>query len=499
VTLPNTNVTITVQISNLGTQDVTGVQVEVKLDGTVYENTQVNVGAGDTTQTTFTWISTLGSHVFQITVDPNHLINDTNRASMVATFNINVGPTLTINVPLNITSNNPVWVSINGVKYNVTSGQLQTGVPAGNVTVQIQPDVNVSTGIKQVFTGWSDGNSANPRQIRVTQDVTLHANYVTQYLLTVDSDGGSTTPGGWYLPNTRVYVSATNPSILQANAVRLSFNGWTGDLTGTSPFLEVNMTRPVSVKANWTTQYYVTILTPIGTPTGSGWYNAGQVATVGVNSPIIQNTSGERFLLTGWNSSIAGNRATAQITVHAPVILMATWKAQYELNIQSAYGTPQGAGWYDAGTEVSVNIQPQLNYANSTRRIFTGWTGDYTRQSTSLTVQMNSAKTVTANWTTQYLVTFKIAGLPNSTTLQLKIGNMSYPISGSNSVQVWYAAGSAINPTINQTVTLAYIFVYNLTGWHDSTGSIVQMPTIVKGPGCYTAQYNLSGLKLDYS
>ena len=36
VTLPNTNVTITAQISNLGTQDVTNVQVQVKLDGTIY-------------------------------------------------------------------------------------------------------------------------------------------------------------------------------------------------------------------------------------------------------------------------------------------------------------------------------------------------------------------------------------------------------------------------------------------------------------------------------
>ena len=148
ITSPNTNVTITVQISNLGTQDVTNAQVEVKLDGSVYTNTQVSVGAGFSTQTSFTWVSVVGSHVFQIIIDPNHLINDTNRANNVATFNVNVGPTLTINVPLNVTSNGNVWISINGVKYNVTSGQLQTSVPAGNVTVQIQPAVNTSLGVR---------------------------------------------------------------------------------------------------------------------------------------------------------------------------------------------------------------------------------------------------------------------------------------------------------------------------------------------------------------
>ena len=117
------------------------------------------------------------------------------------------------------------------------------------------------------------------------------------------------------------------------------------------------MTQPVSLKANWTTQYYVTIDTPVGSPVGSGWYDAGQIVTVGVKSPIIQNGTGKRFLLTGWNSSIPGENSTSQIAVHAPVILLATWKTQYELNLQSAYGNPQGAGWYDAGTDVSVNIQ----------------------------------------------------------------------------------------------------------------------------------------------
>ena len=111
---------------------------------------------------------------------------------------------------------------------------------------------------------------------------------------------------------------------------------------------------------------------------------------------------------------------------------------------------------------------------------------------------MNSPKAITANWVTQYLVTFKIAGLPNSTTLELKVNDMSYQISANNNVQAWYSAGSTINPTINQTVTYEYIFVYNFAGWHDSTGAGVQMPITVNGPENYTAQYNLGGLQLDY-
>src|SRR5208337_3211114 len=497
VTLPNTTVTITVQISNLGNQNVSNVPVEVDLDNSVYTNLQVSVGAAASTETNFTWTSTLGNHVFRIVVDPDNTLNETNRANNIATFNLSVGPTLTINVPLNLSGAENIWVSVDGVKYNMTAGRLQTGVSTGNITVEIQPDVNMSRGIRQVFTGWSDGSSANPRQIAITQDTTLHANYVTQYLLYIDSNGGLTTSSGWYLANTRVYASVTNPSTVQPNHVRLSFNGWTGNLTSTSPFLQVNMTKPVFVKANWTPQYYVTIVTPVGSPVGSGWYDIGQIVTVGVKSPIVQNINGVRFLLTGWNSSILGNNPTSQITVNAPAVLQATWKTQYELNLQSAYGNPQGAGWYDAGTNVPVNIQSILNYSNSTRRVFTGWTGDYTEQSTNVTVQMYSPKVMTANWATQYLVTFKIVGVQNSTTLELKVNGMSYQISGSNNVQAWYSAGSTINPIINQTVTY-YIFAYNFAGWYDSTGNKIQTPIIVNGPENYTAQYTLGGLQLDY-
>jgi M6 family metalloprotease-like protein len=497
VTLPNTTVTITVQISNLGNENVSNVPVEVDLDNSTYTNLQINVDAGTSTETNFTWISTLGDHVFRIVVDPNNLFNDTNRTNNIATFNLSVGPTLTINVPLNLNGAENVWVSVDGVKYNLTAGQLRTGVPAGNITVEIQPDVNVSEGIRQVFTGWSDGSSANPRQIRITQDMTLHASYVTQYLLSIDPNGGSTTPSGWYLQGTRVYLSVKNPSIVQPNNVRLVFDGWTGNMTSPSPFLEVNMTKPVSLKANWITQYYVTVVTPVGSPVGSGWYDNGQIVTVGVQSTIVQKPNGERFILTGWNSSVFGNNPTSQITVNAPAAIMATWKTQYELTIQSAYGNPQGAGWYDSGTNVSVSIQPLLDYSNSTRRIFTGWTGDYAGQSANVTVQMYSPKDITANWATQYLVTFEVTGLSDSTTLNLKVNGISYHISNSNNTQVWLMAGSTINPVVNQTVTY-YVFAYNFVGWYDSSGNKIQMPITVNGPQSYTAKYNLGGLQLDY-
>jgi hypothetical protein len=320
ITSPNTTVTISIQISNLGTEDVTSAQVQVNLNGTAYWNTQVGVRAGSSTQTNFTWVSVVGSQVFQVTIDPNHLLNETNRANNVATFYVNVGPTLTINVPLNVISNGNIWVLINGVKYNVTSGQLQTSVPAGDITLQIQPAVNTSLGVRQQFSAWSDGSVANPRKITVNSNVVLQAVYATQYLLSINSAGGSTSASGWYYPKTIVTVTASDPSNVTANSSRLLFNGWSGDMASNSTFLQVNMTKPVSLNANWITQYYLTIISPTGSPTGSGWYDAGQVATVNIQS-TVQFSNATRLAFTGWNSTTVSKNPATQIAVNSPTIL----------------------------------------------------------------------------------------------------------------------------------------------------------------------------------
>ncbi len=488
ITSPNTTVTITVQISNLGTKAATNVPVEIDLDGQSYANAQVSVSAGSSTQTSFTWVSVLGSHVFRVVVDPNNLTNDANRANNVATFSLSVGPTLTINVPVNVTSAGSIWVLINGVRYNLTAGQLQTSVPNGTATVQIQPAVNTSLGVRQLFTAWGDGNSANPRQVTVTSNTIIQATYATQFLLSINQNGGTVTPSGWYNANTVAAVYALDPSNVTANTSRLLFSSWSGDLSSNSTSLTVTMSKPVFLIANWIRQYYVTIISPTGSPTGGGWYNAGSIATVAVQS-TVQFSNGTRKIFTGWNSTLLGQNPSGQIMVNAPTALQAGWKTQYLVSIQSQYGTPMGSGWYDAGSNVPVYIQTEVNYPNATRRIFGGWTGDYVGSSANMTVLANSPKTLTAKWNTEYLITFKVNGVPNSTILKLNLNNTYYDLSVNNYYQAWYQKGAAINPISNQTLVEG-IMVHKFTGWRNATGGTVEMPWTVNGPQTYVASYS---------
>jgi len=486
---PNTTVTINVQISNVGTMAATNVPVQVTLDGQIFTNLEVSsVAAGSSTQTNFTWVSTVGSHVFQVTLDPDHTINESSRANNVASFNVNVGPalgpTLSIDIPANVTSSGNIWVQINGVRYNFTSTQLVATVPTGLVTVQIQSLINASLDVRQAFTGWSDGNLSNPRQLIVISNMTIQAVYTTQYLLSINQNGGSTTPGGWYDANSVAIISANSTSDIIPNWSRLFFTNWSGDYNSTSPSLPITMTKPFTLQANWVRQYYVTVISPTGSPSGAGWYDAGTNADVALQ-PIVQFSNGTRDVFTGWNVTSSAQAPNLQFPVNSPTTLQALWKLQYLIQTMSPYGTPQGSGWYDAGTSVRLSIQPEVDYNNKTRRIFTGWSGDVSGNSTDFTLTATKPINALAQWRTQYQITFKVAGLPNSTFVTLNVNNQNYQISPNQPYSAWYNQGQTLDPTTTQTVLMFFQFA----NWRNSTGSNVMMPIAVTAPSEYTAIY----------
>ena len=485
ITLPNTTVTIFVDIANQGTQSASNVLIEVDLDGSQYTTTHVSVNAGSTVETSFTWKSVVGSHLFKVIIDPLNALNELSRAGNVATFTVYVGPTLTINVPLNLVSNgSSVWVKINSVQYKLNSTQLQASVPTGTITVQIQSAVNTSQGVRQSFSRWSDGNGVNPRQITVTNNTQLTAMFNTQYLLTVNRNQGTTSLGGWYNSSSIASVTSNATSNVIPNWSRLVFTNWSGDYNSTSTALSINMTKPVTLQANWIRQYYVTILSSTGSPSGAGWYNVGTTASVTVQ-PIVQFSNGTREVFTGWNVTSMAQAPDFQFPVNSPTRLQAIWKLQYFIQAVSSYGAPQGSGWYDAGTVARLSIQPQVDYSNRTRRIFTGWTGDYSGTSTSFTLTANKPINVAAQWATQYQVTFKVSGLPNSTSVTININNASYPLTVNQPYSAWYNQGQTLDPTANETVMTYFQFA----SWRNSTGFNIAKPITVTAPAEYTASY----------
>jgi hypothetical protein len=284
-----------------------------------------------------------------------------------------------------------------------------------------------------------------------------------------------------------VTVSATTPSNVTANTSRYLFTSWSGDLSSTATTLTVTLKKPISLQANWVKQYYVTIISPTGSPTGEGWYNAGTVVTVGVQS-TVQYPNGTRMIFNGWNSTNLGNTPNAQITVNSPTRLLAAWKTQYLVTVNSEYGTALGGGWYDAGSTAQANVPAEITFSNATRRVFAGWTGDYTGTSNNATIHVDTTKTLNAQWNTQYLVTLAVSGLPNSTMLKLNVNNATYQLSAGSTYQTWVQQGTTFNPALNGTIASG-IMAYKFEGWRNATGTTVPSPLSVNAPSTYIASY----------
>ena len=160
----------------------------------------------------------------------------------------------------------------------------------------------------------------------------------------------------------------------------------------------------------------------------------------------------------------------------------------FRSQIQSTYGSPQGSGWHDAGTALPISIQPEIDYNNKTRRIFTGWTGNYSGSAPSLTLNVDGPKSLTAHWITQYELTFHVTGLPNSTYIKLNLNNATHALSTGSPYNEWFNQGTQLSPAANQTLVNGFL-QFQLNGFYNSTGGKVEPPLVVDRPMDYTIAY----------
>jgi len=79
-----------------------------------------------------------------------------------------------------------------------------------------------------------------------------------------------------------------------------------------------------------------------------------------------------------------------------------TYTKQHYLTVNSPYGDPQGSGWHYYGSVAKFSVAPTVYRGNWIRHLFLGWSGDSTANMSEATIKMAGAKTVTANWKTQY-------------------------------------------------------------------------------------------------
>jgi hypothetical protein len=291
-------------------------------------------------------------------------------------------------------------LTLDGETYTSVPGPL-LWVPDVLHTIAVPELVDTGNGTRYIFTQWNDGDSSASR---VVTKGAYTADYDKEHLLEVISPYGETQGSGWYKDGTR--ADFTVPDYIELSDTRHYFTGWTGDYEGDAPSGSVLMDGPQTVTANWRNEYLLTLNSEYGTLTGAGWYRQGDTASFSVTDYV--ETADTRHYFTGWSGDYTGDSPSASLEMSEPQVVNASWRHEYLLTLNSAYGEPAGAGWYREGETASVSVKPVQGVI--VRKIFTGWSGDLTGTSGETSVTMDSPKVITANWRTDFVQLYILIG-----------------------------------------------------------------------------------------
>jgi hypothetical protein len=161
--------------------------------------------------------------------------------------------------------------------------------------------------------------------------------YEPEYLLTVENRVGalSIEKSGWKQKDTTVTLT-TPEKIEKSNTERYIFKAWYVDGSeNVGSTITLNMNKPYSARAEYTTEFYVEVRSEIGRPQGSGWYDEGHSALIAVDPEVpisgFWGSLGAKYVFDRWNGISSGDMfsATTKVIVEDPITANAIWRADY--------------------------------------------------------------------------------------------------------------------------------------------------------------------------
>ncbi|MBO4752575.1 MAG: InlB B-repeat-containing protein [Bacteroidales bacterium] len=362
----------------------------------------------------------------------------TEDATYTAYFNAN-------NYTITVTADNNTHGSVNG------GGSFAYGT-----TTQISATPNDG----YEFTGWSDGNTDNPRTVTVTGNATYTATFaILNYTITVNANNngyGSVSGGGSYAYGTTATLTATPNE-------GYHFVEWNDHNTDNPR--SVTVTGNATYTATFAINSYTITVQPnnasFGSTTGSGTYTHGQTVTATA-------TANDGYVFNGWSDGATATphtfTATQNITLianfseenHDPVYYTVT-----VVSDNNAMGTASGTGTYLENSAVTISATP------TTGHHFTQWNDGNTDNPRTVTVTGNI--TYTAFFATE---SYSVTVAPDDAT------HGSTTPNGTST----YAYGT----TINLTATAAE--GYHFLRWNDGSTQATRTVTVT-GSTSYIASF----------
>ena len=284
--------------------------------------------------------------------------------------------------------------------------------------------------IRYVFEGWNDGyyKNSETNSIDIEAPTTVLANWKQQYKLDLVSSvtGVSLYGGGWYNEGKTVAIIAEEEYESPEADAKYVFDRWESVGPNTviipnpqSPLTTVTPDAPYFIEAKYKKSYLVNAYTPFGTASGSGFYAEGSNAEIKIITPeVITEPNKVKKVFAGWDAgdnkivnTVPGNpdlggpttNQNLVITVGKPTTIIAKWRDQYYLDVQSPESKVTGSGWYDIGKVVPISVSvPSVPPGAWSTYSFAGWSGDYDGKSVRGMVLVNKPKSVVAEWKDDY-------------------------------------------------------------------------------------------------
>ena len=117
-----------------------------------------------------------------------------------------------------------------------------------------------------------------------------------------------------------------NASVIETGAgERVVFKGWTGDAAGIAAFgsSPILMSGPKTAHAEWSKEYFLQVITDVGTIGGSGWYREG--TSVQLTAPAEATSGGQTVRFSGWSGDATSSNLVVTVTMTGPKEVKATW------------------------------------------------------------------------------------------------------------------------------------------------------------------------------
>ena len=300
--------------------------------------------------------------------------------------------------------------------------------------------------------------------------------------------------GPLYDLNSEVTLTAT------ANNDDYLFSQWSGDLTGSENPVTIVMDKTRTITANFVRVFEVTVNSPRGAPdppVGTTTYPNGSSVTVSCGQTPYAGPAGTRYVNTGWiggtgDIPASGTATSVTFTITQDCEITWTWPTtQYSLRTAVLPTYPVDGGtvvapsgpWYDENTSVELTAVAADGFE------FDSWSGDLTGTTNPGAVVMNSAKTVTANFSIQHPHTITVTSpygepnppvgqtdCPDGSSPTIDCGPNPYVVDGTRYICTGWTGGSGDIPagpdprtsytfTITQdsTITWTWRTEYQLT------------------------------------